>query len=69
MVHGMATNMAFWYFNYGLPLSKRYRITLYDLRGHGRSDDARCRLHAGRSCEATSKACSMDHLHIEKART
>ncbi len=38
MVHGMATNMAFWYFNYGLPLSKRFKITLYDLRGHGRSE-------------------------------
>lgn len=38
MVHGMATNMAFWYFAYGLALSKRFRVTLYDLRGHGRSD-------------------------------
>ncbi|MED5619066.1 alpha/beta fold hydrolase [Ideonella sp. BN130291] len=38
MVHGLATNMAFWYFNYGVALSKRFRVTLYDLRGHGRSD-------------------------------
>lgn len=38
MVHGLATNMAFWYFAYGLALSKRFRVTLYDLRGHGRSD-------------------------------
>ena len=38
MVHGLATNMAFWYFNYGVPLSKKFRVTLYDLRGHGRSE-------------------------------
>jgi pimeloyl-ACP methyl ester carboxylesterase len=38
MVHGLATNMAFWYFAYGQPLSTRFRVTLFDLRGHGRSD-------------------------------
>jgi pimeloyl-ACP methyl ester carboxylesterase len=38
MVHGLATNMAFWYFAYGQPLSKRFRVTLFDLRGHGRSE-------------------------------
>lgn len=36
MVHGLATNLAFWY-----PLAhvftKTHRITLFDLRGHGRS--------------------------------
>ena len=37
MIHGLATNMAFWYFPYAVPLAKRFRITLYDLRGHGRS--------------------------------
>jgi pimeloyl-ACP methyl ester carboxylesterase len=37
MVHGLATNLAFWYAPYATELSKRYRVTLYDLRGHGRS--------------------------------
>ncbi len=37
MVHGLATNLAFWYFRHAPEFSKRYRITLYDLRGHGRS--------------------------------
>lgn len=37
MVHGLATNMAFWYFQYAPAFSNRYRVTLYDLRGHGRS--------------------------------
>jgi len=38
MVHGLATNMAFWYFHYAPQLAKRFRVTLFDLRGHGRSD-------------------------------
>lgn len=39
MVHGLATNMAFWYFQYAARLSqRRFRVTLFDLRGHGRSE-------------------------------
>jgi pimeloyl-ACP methyl ester carboxylesterase len=37
MIHGLAANLAFWYFEHALQLSNTYRITLYDLRGHGRS--------------------------------
>lgn len=65
MVHGLATNMAFWYFKYGLPLSKRFRVTLYDLRGHGRSGMPQ----TGYSPEVLGKdlAALMDHLGIERA--
>lgn len=38
LVHGLATNLAFWYAPYATELSKRFRVTLYDLRGHGRSE-------------------------------
>lgn len=38
MIHGLATNMAFWYLRYAPVFSQRYRVTLFDLRGHGRSD-------------------------------
>jgi pimeloyl-ACP methyl ester carboxylesterase len=38
MVHGLATNLAFWYMQYAAPLSERFRITLFDLRGHGNSE-------------------------------
>jgi pimeloyl-ACP methyl ester carboxylesterase len=38
LVHGLATSLAFWYAPYATELSKRFRVTLYDLRGHGRSD-------------------------------
>lgn len=37
LVHGLATNLAFWYAPYATELAKRFRVTLYDLRGHGRS--------------------------------
>lgn len=38
MVHGLATNLAFWYLHYLPVFSRRYRVTLFDLRGHGRSE-------------------------------
>jgi pimeloyl-ACP methyl ester carboxylesterase len=38
MVHGLATNMAFWYFRYAPRFAKKYRVTLFDLRGHGHSE-------------------------------
>ncbi|MBS0432146.1 MAG: alpha/beta hydrolase [Proteobacteria bacterium] len=38
MVHGLASNLAFWYFQYAPEFSKRFRVTLLDLRGHGGSD-------------------------------
>lgn len=37
MVHGLATSLAFWYFTNAPVFAKRYRLTLFDLRGHGRS--------------------------------
>ena len=39
-VHGLAANRAFWYGAYALPLARHFRITLYDLRGHGYSERA-----------------------------
>lgn len=65
MVHGLATNMAFWYFKYGLALSRRFRVTLYDLRGHGRSEMP----STGYSPKVLAQdlAGLMDHLRIEKA--
>lgn len=65
MVHGLATNMAFWYFKYGVTLAKRFRVTLYDLRGHGRSEMPK----TGYSPALLGQdlAGLLDHLHIEKA--
>lgn len=38
MVHGLATSMAFWYIPYAARFAKRFRVTLYDLRGMGGSE-------------------------------
>jgi pimeloyl-ACP methyl ester carboxylesterase len=38
MVHGLATNMAFWYLKYAQEFASQFRVTLFDLRGHGRSE-------------------------------
>lgn len=65
MVHGLATNMAFWYFKYGVPLSERYRVTLYDLRGHGRSEMPQSGYTP--AIMGADLAGLMDHLKIEKA--
>lgn len=65
MVHGLATNMAFWYFRYAPVFSRRYRVTLYDLRGHGRSEmpDTGYRPHD----LAVDLQQLLDHLGIERA--
>lgn len=38
MIHGLAANMAFWLMDYAQDFAARYALTLYDLRGHGRSE-------------------------------
>lgn len=38
LVHGLAANLAFWYLRLVPLLSGRFRVTVYDLRGHGRSE-------------------------------
>jgi pimeloyl-ACP methyl ester carboxylesterase len=37
LIHGLGTNLAFWYPGIASLLSKHYRVIIYDLRGHGRS--------------------------------
>lgn len=36
-VHGLAASRAFWFIQYAMPLSRHFRVTLFDLRGHGYS--------------------------------
>jgi len=65
MTHGLATSMAFWYFNYACQLAKQYRVTLFDLRGHGRSEMT----PSGYSPEnlASDLAGLLVHLGVRKA--
>jgi pimeloyl-ACP methyl ester carboxylesterase len=65
MVHGLATNFAFWYLPYAPVLSERFRVTLFDLRGHGNSEMTK----GGYSPAALSSDLSalLDELHITRA--
>jgi len=65
LVHGLATSLAFWYLPYASVFSERYRVTMFDLRGHGRSE-----LTAGGyapQAQAADLEGLMDHLGIERA--
>jgi pimeloyl-ACP methyl ester carboxylesterase len=65
MVHGLATNMAFWYLPYAPEFAKRFRVTLFDQRGLGRSEMT----HGGYTPHnlALDLLGLMDHLGIERA--
>ena len=65
MVHGLATNLAFWYFQYAAEFSARFRVTLLDLRGHGRSEMPASGYSPGEM--ARDLGGLLDHLGIERA--
>lgn len=63
LVHGLATNRAFW-FPHAMALQDHFRITLFDLRGHGYSE----RTHSGyRVTDLAQDILGlMDHIGIER---
>ncbi len=63
-VHGVAANRAFWYGQYALPLQKHFRVTIYDLRGHGYSDMPPSGYSAAEM--AGDLAGLLDHLNIQR---
>lgn len=65
MVHGLATNMAFWYLPYAPEFAKRFRVTLFDLRGHGRSERTQSGYRPQELADDMRRL--MDHLGIERA--
>lgn len=64
LVHGLATNRAFW-FPHAAALQDRYRVTLFDLRGHGYSE------RPASGYRVTDLAADilglMDHIGIQRA--
>lgn len=65
LIHGLATNHAFWHLNLLLPLAKEYRVTVYDLRGHGYSDMTPSGYTTAEMAE--DLRCLLDGLGIDRA--
>ncbi|MGH2768308.1 MAG: alpha/beta fold hydrolase [Actinomycetota bacterium] len=65
LIHGLAANLAFWYLAALPALSATYRVTAYDLRGHGRSGmppSGYSSADMARDLDAL-----LDHLGVERA--
>lgn len=65
LIHGLATNHAFWRLDVLLPLSRQYRVTVYDLRGHGKSGMPTNGYTSRDMAEDLHHL--LDHLHIDRA--
>lgn len=65
MIHGLAANMGFWLQDFAHHFSQRFRVTLVDLRGHGRSGTT----PSGYNPEnlAADLQSLLAHLEIKKA--
>jgi pimeloyl-ACP methyl ester carboxylesterase len=65
LVHGLFCNLAFWYLTVAPMLAKRFRVTVYDLRGHGHTE----RMPTGyRAIDlADDLVALLDHLGIDRA--
>lgn len=65
LIHGLFTNLAFWYLSVLPLLAKDFRVTAYDLRGHGYSGMPRS---GYTTAHMASELCALlDHLAVEQA--
>jgi len=65
MIHGLATNRAFWYLPIAQQLESNFHITLYDLRGHGYSDIPQSGYTSADMAQDLHEL--LDHLQIQRA--
>ena len=64
MIHGLAADLSFWYLRILPHLTSRWRVTLYDLRGHGLSEVPASGYTTADFAE--DLAALLDHLGIER---
>lgn len=64
LVHGLAANLGFWYFNIAPALAEKFRVTMFDLRGHGRSSMPPSGYTPAELAEDMAQL--LDHLEIER---
>lgn len=65
LIHGLASDLAFWYLGVMRLLSQRFRVTAFDMRGHGYSDTPP--VGYGSADLAGDLKGLLDHLGIERA--
>ncbi len=65
MIHGVASNLALWHRDFVPSLAKRFRVTTYDLRGHGYSDTPPDRYSSADM--AIDLKALLEHLKISQA--
>ncbi len=65
LVHGLASNLAFWYFSVVPLLARRFSITLYDLRGHGQSEMPPSGYSTADMAQDLNSL--LDHLNVQRA--
>lgn len=66
LVHGITSSLAIWYMRVTPALVGEFRVTAYDLRGHGYTDMTRDGYRSDQM--AGDLFALMDHLGIERAR-
>ena len=64
MIHGLFANLAFWYLTVLPELMRQFRVTVYDLRGHGMSDMPR-NGYTSRDMASDLNAL-LTHLNVDK---
>ena len=65
LVHGLLGNLAFWYFSVLPQLVEGFRVCVYDMRGHGRSEMSQSGYSSADMAEDLRGL--MDHLGMEQA--
>lgn len=65
LIHGVTGNLALWYLNILPRLPEGYRVTVYDLRGHGHSEVTPTGYTSAAMAEDLHAL--LEHLEIEKA--
>lgn len=65
LIHGLAANQGFWHIDVLLSLARKYRVTVFDLRGHGYSSMPSSGYTT--ASIAGDVHCLMGHLKISRA--
>jgi pimeloyl-ACP methyl ester carboxylesterase len=65
LIHGLGTNQGFWNPSILIPMARRYRITIFDLRGHGYSGMPKRGYTSADMAEDLWHL--LTHLHISRA--